>query len=61
VKKLLLITNSVLLAVNVLVLGGLLWLGSHSTPITYAQMTHVTHQQNELDSLSAELAAQKQK
>jgi hypothetical protein len=60
VKKVLVVSNSVLLVVNILVLGGLLWFGSH-TPIAYARVAHVSHQQNELDSLSAELAAQKQK
>lgn len=59
-KKALIISNSVLLAVNVLILVGLLWFGNRNTPVAYARVAHVSHQQNELESLNAELAAQKQ-
>jgi hypothetical protein len=61
VKKLLWITNFVLFGANILVLSGLLWFGSRSTPVAYAHMGRIAHQQNELDSLSAELAAAHQK
>lgn len=62
-KKVLVIFNSVLLAVNILVLGGLLWFENHNATVAYAayaRVTPISHQQNELESLNAELAAQKQ-
>jgi hypothetical protein len=57
VKKVLMISNSVLLGVNLLLLCALLWFGNH-TPTAYARAVHVSHQQNELDLLGAEVAAE---
>lgn len=60
-KKLVTISNSLLLGINILAWAGLLWFGTHSTPSVYARAARVSHQPNELDCLSAEVAAERQK